>query len=57
VSEQLIQLVQTRARDLGRRVLTFEDFLAAAAAERPGVELKHHASDEVRRARADSVRT
>jgi hypothetical protein len=41
VSEQLIQLVQTRVRDLGRRVLTFEDFLAAAAAERLGVELKH----------------
>jgi hypothetical protein len=46
VSDQLIQLVQTRVRDFARRVMTFEDFLSAAAAERLAVELKHQEADE-----------
>ena len=44
--DQLIQLVQTKVPDFGRRVLTFEDFLAVCTAEEIHVELKRHPMDE-----------
>lgn len=46
VIDQLIQLVQAKIPDFGRRVLTFEDFLTAAAAEGVVVELMRHPIDE-----------
>jgi hypothetical protein len=46
VIDQLITLVQTKVRYFGTRVLTFEDFLTAAAAEGIVVELKKHPVDE-----------
>jgi hypothetical protein len=44
--DQLITLVQTKVRDFGARVLRFEDFLTAAAAEGIVVELRKHPVDE-----------
>lgn len=46
MSDALIHLMQQKIPGFGLRVLTFEDFLATAAADRITVELKQHPRDE-----------